>query len=104
MRQTKTRYIGVHHLFTLHAQKRYLTVYLPRGPLTPANGCHATSTSEAHMLHGVVGPHGAQAVRDLRTSRKSWVQKLVRMSSSRRGETKLLYHAERGKMKGDASI
>jgi hypothetical protein len=59
MRQTKTRYIGARLLFTLHAQKIYLRVYLPRGPLTPANGCHAMNTSEAHMLHGVGGPHEA---------------------------------------------
>jgi hypothetical protein len=63
--------IAVHLLFTLHAQKRYLTVYSPRRPPAPANGCHAMGTREAHALHGVGGLRRAEAVRDLRMRRKS---------------------------------
>jgi hypothetical protein len=73
MRQWETLNIGSHLLFTLHAHKRYLIVYSPCGPLAPANGGHAIGTSEAHALHGVGGPRGAQAIRDLRMGHKSWV-------------------------------
>jgi hypothetical protein len=55
MRQKETRNIGVCLLFTLHAQKRYLTIYSPRRPPAPANGCHANGTREAHGLRGVGG-------------------------------------------------
>jgi hypothetical protein len=63
----------VHLLFTLHAQKWYLTVYSPHRPLAPATGCHAMGTREVHVLRGVGGLRGAQAVTDLRTGHKSWV-------------------------------
>jgi hypothetical protein len=63
MRQRETRDIGAHLLLTLHAQKRYLTVYSPRRPLAPATRCHATGTHEAHTLHGVGGLRGTQVVR-----------------------------------------
>jgi hypothetical protein len=73
MRQRETRDIGAHLLFTLHAQKRYLTLYSPRRPPALANGCHAIGTCKAHALHGVGGLRGAQAIRDLRMGHKSWV-------------------------------
>jgi hypothetical protein len=40
---------------------------------SPANGCHATGTREAHALHGAGGLCGAQAVKNLRTGHRSWV-------------------------------
>jgi hypothetical protein len=65
-------YRGVSPFLTLHAQKRYLTIYSPHGPPTPANGWHAMGTREPHALRGVGGSRGSQAVRDLWMSRKSW--------------------------------
>jgi hypothetical protein len=65
MRQRETRDIGAHLLLTLHAQKRYLTVYSPRRPPAPATGCHAMGTHEAYALHGVGGLRGTHAVRYL---------------------------------------
>jgi hypothetical protein len=59
----------------------------------PTNGCHATSTREAHALHGVGGSCGAQAVRDLQMGHMSRVEKPVSMCSSKCGGTKLLYCA-----------
>jgi hypothetical protein len=59
--------------FYLTCKKRYLIVYSPCRPLAPVNGCHATGTREAHALHEVGGLRGAQAIRNLRTGRKSWV-------------------------------
>jgi hypothetical protein len=73
MRQREMRDIEVRLLFILHAQKTYLTVYSPCGPSTPANGCHGIGTHKAHALRGVGSLCGAQAIRDLRTSHKSWI-------------------------------
>jgi hypothetical protein len=65
MRQREMRDIGAHVLFTLHAQKIYLTIHSLRRPPVPATGCHAIGTCETHALRGVGGLRGAQAVRDL---------------------------------------
>jgi hypothetical protein len=65
MRKRETHDTRARLLFTLHVEKRYLTVYSPRRPPTPANRCPRTGTCEGHKLCGVGGLRGAQADRNL---------------------------------------
>jgi hypothetical protein len=51
----------------IKSTKRLLTEYSPQDPPTPQTGANK------YTMRGAEGPCGAQASRDLRTSRKSWV-------------------------------